>query len=98
MQADTDHFLDKDTLFFFNYRSDRMREITSVFGLPDKPMEVNIPKELHISTMSRYNAEFPFAVAFPPQAMTNVLAEWLGKKDVTQAHVAGTLSNLSHYN
>lgn len=46
----------------------------------------------HITTMSRYNAEFPFPVAFPPQAMTNVLAEWLGKKGVKQAHIAGTLS------
>lgn len=38
--------VDEDTLFFFNYRSDRMREIASVFGLPDKPMEVDIPKDL----------------------------------------------------
>lgn len=37
---------DGDTLFFFNYRSDRMREIVSVFGLPDKPMEVDVPKDL----------------------------------------------------
>ncbi|TFK35833.1 cofactor-independent phosphoglycerate mutase [Crucibulum laeve] len=81
---------DKDTLFFFNYRSDRMREIASVFGLPDKPMEVDVPKDLNITTMSRYNAEFPFPVAFPPQAMTNVLAEWLGKQGVKQAHVAET--------
>ena len=43
----------------------------------------------HITTMSRYNAEFPFNVAFPPQAMTNVLAEWLAKQGVKQAHVAG---------
>ncbi|CCL98840.1 uncharacterized protein FIBRA_00845 [Fibroporia radiculosa] len=81
---------DDDTLFFFNYRSDRMREIASVFGLPDKPMEVDIPKNLHISTMSRYNAEFPFPVAFPPQAMTNVLAEWLSKQGIKQAHIAET--------
>jgi len=26
---------DGDTLFCFNYRSDRMREISSVLGLPD---------------------------------------------------------------
>jgi bisphosphoglycerate-independent phosphoglycerate mutase (AlkP superfamily) len=43
----------------------------------------------NITTMSRYNSEFPFAVAFPPQPMTNVLAEWLAKHDVKQAHVAG---------
>ena len=44
--------------------------------------------------MSRYNAEFPFSVAFPPQAMTNVLAEWLAKEGATQAHIAGELSFL----
>lgn len=38
--------IDGDTLFFFNYRSDRMREIVSVFGLDDKPMEVTVPKNL----------------------------------------------------
>ncbi|EJD40868.1 phosphoglycerate mutase [Auricularia subglabra TFB-10046 SS5] len=81
---------DKDTLFFFNYRSDRMREIVSVFGLEPKPMEVQVPKDLHITTMSRYNIEFPFNIAFPPQGMTNVLAEWLSKQGVKQAHVAET--------
>jgi 2,3-bisphosphoglycerate-independent phosphoglycerate mutase len=40
--------------------------------------------------MSRYNAEFPFPVAYPPQRMTDVLAEWLSKKDLKQAHIAET--------
>lgn len=35
-----------DTLFTFNYRSDRVREIVSVLGLPDKPMEVTVPENL----------------------------------------------------
>jgi 2,3-bisphosphoglycerate-independent phosphoglycerate mutase len=39
--------------------------------------------------MSRYNAEFPFDIAFPPQGMTNVLAEWLSINEVSQCHVAG---------
>jgi 2,3-bisphosphoglycerate-independent phosphoglycerate mutase len=97
--------LDDDTLFFFNYRSDRMREIVAVFGLPDKPMDVNVPNNLvseilpalalclnsrqDISTMSRYKLEWPFKVAFPPQAMTNVLAETLSKHGVKQCHIAG---------
>lgn len=38
--------IDGDTLFFFNYRSDRMREIVSVFGVDPKPMEVTVPKNL----------------------------------------------------
>ena len=44
----------------------------------------------HITTMSRYSADFPFPVAYPPQRMTNVLAEWLSKKDLKQAHIAET--------
>ncbi|KAI0321198.1 cofactor-independent phosphoglycerate mutase [Amylostereum chailletii] len=90
VNGDAGRIKDDDTLFFFNYRSDRMREIATVFGLPDKPMEVDVPKGLHITTMSRYNAEFPFPVAFPPQAMTNVLAEWLSKQGIKQAHIAET--------
>ncbi|KAJ7615881.1 phosphoglycerate mutase [Roridomyces roridus] len=90
VNGDEGRIKDDDTLFFFNYRSDRMREITAVFGLPDKPMEVTIPKGLHITTMSQYNGEYPFAVAFPPQAMTNVLAEWLASQGKTQAHIAET--------
>ncbi|KAL0058395.1 hypothetical protein AAF712_014934 [Marasmius tenuissimus] len=90
VNGDKGRIKENDTLFFFNYRSDRMREIVSVFGLPDKPCDVDIPNGLHISTMSRYNADFPFAVAFPPQVMTNVLAEWLAKKGKKQAHVAET--------
>ena len=67
-----------------------MREIVTVFGLPDKPIELDIPKDLHITTMSKYNPEFTFPVAFPPQKMTDVLAEWLAKQGVHQAHIAGT--------
>lgn len=40
--------------------------------------------------MARYNAEFPFSVAYPPQRMTDVLAEWLSKKGLKQAHIAET--------
>jgi 2,3-bisphosphoglycerate-independent phosphoglycerate mutase len=43
--------------------------------------------------MSQYKTEFPFSVAFPPQAMTNVLAEWLAKQDLKQVHLAGELSH-----
>ncbi|KAH9973369.1 cofactor-independent phosphoglycerate mutase [Lactifluus volemus] len=90
VNGDHGRIKDGDTLFMFNYRSDRMREISTVLGQLDKPVDVDIPKDLHITTMSRYNAEFPFPVAYPPQAMTNVLAEWLSKHGIKQAHIAET--------
>ena len=47
--------------------------------------------------MSRYKSDFTFAVAFPPQAMSNVLAEWLAKEGIRQAHIAGVCFLLSCY-
>ncbi|KAF8144256.1 alkaline-phosphatase-like protein [Mycena galopus ATCC 62051] len=55
---------DGDTLFFFNYRSDRMRELVTVLGLPDKPMEVTIPKDLASSV------PFPSSFTSPPSPAT----------------------------
>ena len=53
---------------------------------PDFPY----PKNLHITTMTQYKTDYPFPVAFSPQHMGNVLAEWLGKKGFKQCHVAET--------
>ena len=83
---------DNDTLFVFNYRSDRVREFTQLLGnfdrspLPDFPY----PKNIHITTMTQYNIKFTFPVAFPPQHMGNVLAEWLSKLGLKQCHIAET--------
>ncbi|CAG8766929.1 53_t:CDS:2, partial [Acaulospora colombiana] len=79
---------DGDTLFFFNFRADRMRQIVQTFGVSPPPFDIEIPKNLYIITMTRYKAEFPFPVAFPPQVMDNVLAEWLAKLKIPQCHVA----------
>ncbi|BCS22244.1 2,3-bisphosphoglycerate-independent phosphoglycerate mutase [Aspergillus puulaauensis] len=83
---------DDDTLFFFNYRSDRVREITQLLGDYDRSPRPDLayPKNIHITTMTQYKTDYTFPVAFPPQHMGNVLAEWLGKKDVQQCHVAET--------
>ncbi|KAJ2331208.1 hypothetical protein GGI00_003358, partial [Coemansia sp. RSA 2681] len=81
---------DNDSMFFFDFRSDRMREITQAFGIKPTPFDSRVPAGLHIATMTQYKADFPFAAAFPPQKMTDVLAEWLAKKDVAQVHIAET--------
>lgn len=53
---------------------------------PDFPY----PKDIQITTMTQYKTDYTFPVAFPPQLMDNVLAEWLSKKDLQQCHVAET--------
>ncbi|MBE7180891.1 MAG: phosphoglycerate mutase (2,3-diphosphoglycerate-independent), partial [Terriglobus roseus] len=83
---------DGDTLFFFNYRSDRVREVTQLLGDFDRSPKPDFPypKDLHVTTMTSYNTRFTFPIAFPPQRMGNVLAEWLAKQGVKQCHVAET--------
>lgn len=91
--GDEGRLKDDDTCFFFNYRADRVREITLLLGvdssyLPDR--NFTLPKNLHITTMTQYKADYPFNVAFPPQRMDDVLAEWLAKQGATQCHIAET--------
>lgn len=81
---------DNDTLLFFDFRSDRMREISEAFGYEAKKFEpAAVRQGLHITTFTLYKASFPFPVMFAQQSMDNVLAEWLGKQKVPQFHIAG---------
>ena len=41
-----ERILEGDTLFLFNYRSDRMREIATVLGKLDDVVDTEIPKDL----------------------------------------------------
>ena len=83
---------DNDTLFFFNYRSDRVREVTQLLGDVDRSPKPDFPypKNISITTMTQYKTDYPFPIAFSPQHMGNVLAEWLGKQGVKQCHIAET--------
>jgi len=85
-------FSDNDQVFFFNYRSDRVREITQLLGDVDRsPLEdFPYPKNITLTTMTQYKLDYPFEIAFKPQHMGNVLAETLGTQGVNQVHVAET--------
>jgi len=86
-----------DVLVFFNFRSDRMRQLVQVFGteqlkadLPFESKTPPLPSNLHLTTMTRYREDFPFPLLSPPQAMLNVLAETLSHASIKQLHVAET--------
>jgi len=85
-------FADGDQVFFFNYRSDRVREITQLLGDVDRSPtpDFTYPKDLTLTTMTQYKLDYPFKIASPPQHMGNVLAETLGTQGVEQVHVAET--------
>ncbi|KAG5964122.1 hypothetical protein E4U32_003183 [Claviceps aff. humidiphila group G2b] len=90
--GDEGRIKDDDTVFFFNYRSDRARQITQLLGDVDRSVlpDFKYPKISKLVTMTTYKTDYPFEVAFSPQHMGNVLAEWLGKQNVAQVHIAET--------
>lgn len=79
-------------MFFFNYRSDRVREITQLLGDYDRSPKPDFPypKNISITTMTQYKTDYTFPIAFPPQHMGNVLAEWLSTRGLKQCHIAET--------
>jgi len=84
---------DGDTILFFNYRADRMRQISEVFGgerwktLESKHKH---PENLKVFGMTQYKKEFKLPCLFAPASTDNVLAEWLSKQKVSQFHCAET--------
>ena len=82
---------DGDIVYFFNYRSDRVRQITQLMGDVDRSPRPDFPyPKITLVTMTQYKLDYPFEIAFKPQHMGNVLAEWLGKQNVEQVHIAET--------
>ncbi|KAG8529059.1 uncharacterized protein KY384_005694 [Bacidia gigantensis] len=85
---------DNDTLFFFNYRSDRVREVTQLLGDFDRSPRPDFPypKSISLTTMTSYNPKYTFPIAFEPQKMGNVLAEYLSRTTppTPQLHTAET--------
>ncbi len=81
---------DRDTLIFFDFRADRMRQIIESFGFNPPFQTEKVPKDLFIATMTEYKKEYPFPILYPPITLQNVLAEWLSKHQISQFHTAET--------
>ena len=79
-----------DAFISVNFRSDRVREITTALG--DKQFDgfEREFKDLHIATMTQYNKSFSYPVMFPKDAPENTLAEVISKAGLNQLHTAET--------
>lgn len=81
---------DGDAIVAFNFRADRMRQLTRVFTAPvfeefkRKDMTVNYASFTH------YADEFKFPVAFPQQLLHDVLGEVLSRNNLAQLRLAET--------
>ena len=80
-----------DAVLFFNFRSDRARQLTEAFVSHDFSAfsRTSFPL-VHFVTMTRYRDDFHCPIAFPPQSMQNTLAQVLSAAGLTQLRIATT--------
>ncbi|MFY9075597.1 phosphoglycerate mutase (2,3-diphosphoglycerate-independent) [Malaciobacter mytili] len=79
-----------DGIIFCNFRSDRMREISSIFAKKEFS-EFEIKElSLNIATMTQYDKNTPLPILFPKESPKNTLAEVISNAGLSQLHTAET--------
>ncbi|MBF6589818.1 MAG: 2,3-bisphosphoglycerate-independent phosphoglycerate mutase [Ktedonobacterales bacterium] len=86
-----------DSVVYFNFRSDRGRELTKAFVLPELPPQAagkfdRGPRlaDLDVVTMTEYEAGLPVDIVFPADNVTAPLAKILADRGLRQFHTAET--------
>ncbi len=80
-----------DAFFFFNYRSDRMRQLVAAIAVPGFAGFPTGPRPaVRAVTMTQYDQTFPIPQAFPPFTLARILAEVLAGEGRTQLRTAET--------
>jgi 2,3-bisphosphoglycerate-independent phosphoglycerate mutase len=85
-------FAENDGLIFFNFRSDRARQIVRSFSqkeFTEFTREVT-PKLCDIVCMTEYDKTLQLPVAFPPVYLTHTLGETLAHQNYSQLRMAET--------
>ena len=84
--------VDGDAILFFNFRADRVRELCHAFGDAGFTGFATGPRPhlAQLATMTEYEAEFTFPVAFPPVSLTRILGEEVSRHGKRQLRIAET--------
>ena len=87
---------DNDSVLFFDFREDSIRQITAAFALPSEALakdgfhSVDF-KNIYLATMTQYSDKFEKArVLFPPEKIEKPLGVVLAENDKLQLRVAET--------
>jgi 2,3-bisphosphoglycerate-independent phosphoglycerate mutase len=82
-----------DELIMFDFRADRMRQITQAITLPDFtgfPRERVVAGKCGVTTTTRYEEGLPVTVAFEPHDVVNPVAKVISEAGLRQFHCAET--------
>ena len=81
-----------DSIFFFNFRSDRARQLTYAF-LEQSWQRFErkvVPSLQHFVCMTEYDKNIDVNIAFPPRSLPETLGEVISKEGLTQLRIAET--------
>lgn len=83
---------DDDLILFFNFRSDRARQLTQAFMEREvEHVSASLPRpRVQMLTMTQYHKDFPLPVLFPPQKVEKGLGEILSQEGYRQLRLAET--------
>ncbi|HNX74063.1 MAG TPA: 2,3-bisphosphoglycerate-independent phosphoglycerate mutase [Candidatus Rifleibacterium sp.] len=81
---------DGDAILAFNFRADRMRQLTRVFTAPEFNEFKRKEMKVDYLSFTHYSDEFTFPEAFPAQRLDDVLGSLLAKKGIAQLRLAET--------
>ena len=82
---------ENDAVLFFNFRTDRPRQITTALSQQDLPEYEMTSMDLHFVTMTQYSEDFKgIHVIFDKSPIKDTLGEVLAKKERSQVRIAET--------
>jgi 2,3-bisphosphoglycerate-independent phosphoglycerate mutase len=80
-----------DAVIYFNFRTDRARQLTEAFVKPEFAgfARATVPT-VHFVTMTRYRDDFPCAVAYAPQNLSGIFPQVVSESGLRQLRIAET--------
>lgn len=82
---------DGDAVLSFNFRADRVRQITEAFLARDFPhFERGAVPAVHYVTMTQYRKDFDCPIAYPPEQLRSLFGELVAAKGLRQFRCAET--------
>jgi len=80
-----------DEVVFYNFRNDRPREMSEALGLTSfAEFDRGSFKPVNLTTMTRYESSYPFAIAFAKDAASNTLGQVVSDAGLKQLRSAET--------
>jgi 2,3-bisphosphoglycerate-independent phosphoglycerate mutase len=89
--ADEQRIRDGDTVFFFNFRADRARQLSQAFLLENfDGFDREVWPRVNYVTLTQYDVTYPSPFIFAPEELRQILSEVVSAAGKTQLRIAET--------